>query len=315
MMMRRIRGFAIGVTGALCMTTLSLTTIMAEPAGAVVATPIKVKPGTVSDGTVNVGYTETLTAMGGTAPYTFSVSTGTVPAGLALSSGGVLSGTPTTAGVSNFTVQATDASPSHRVGSNSYSLTIFTLNVTPETLPVGLAGSPYLVTLEASGTVTPYSFAVVSGVLPDGLSLASDGTLSGTPTTGGVRKFVVQATDNNDPTRTGQREYKLKIKLGIAPGSLPNAQLGGSYSQALTVIAVEGHASSWAHPRLRRHDLRYTDLAGGDPGLRRAGHRCQRLDRQAGVFHRDRRCREVEPARPDLRRGVWRLRPGHRDAP
>lgn len=50
-------------------------------------------------------YSFQLTGVGGSAPYTWSVSSGSVPAGLTLSSGGLLSGTPTAGGVANFTVQ------------------------------------------------------------------------------------------------------------------------------------------------------------------------------------------------------------------
>ncbi len=70
---------------------------------------ITVAPPTVPNGTVGAAYTQTLTASGGTAPYTFSVLAGTLPAGLTLTAGGVLSGTPTTAGSSTVTIRATDA--------------------------------------------------------------------------------------------------------------------------------------------------------------------------------------------------------------
>jgi hypothetical protein len=69
-----------------------------------------------------VSYTQTITAAGGTSPYTFAVSAGTLPLGLNLSSGGSLSGTPTAAGTSNFTIQATDATSA--TGSRGYALTI-----------------------------------------------------------------------------------------------------------------------------------------------------------------------------------------------
>ena len=66
--------------------------------------------GTPPTGQVGVPYTDTLTATGGTTPYTWSVSAGTLPAGITLNaSTGVLSGTPTTAGTSNFTIKVTDA--------------------------------------------------------------------------------------------------------------------------------------------------------------------------------------------------------------
>jgi len=62
-------------------------------------------------GTVGTVYSQTLAATGGTSPYTnWVVSSGTLPAGLALAPAtGVISGTPTTAATSNFTVSVTDA--------------------------------------------------------------------------------------------------------------------------------------------------------------------------------------------------------------
>lgn len=78
----------------------------APPAGCAV---IGLSPPTLPNLTQGVPATLTLTATGGTAPYAFTVTTGSLPAGLSLSSAGVLSGTPTTAGSSTFTVRATDA--------------------------------------------------------------------------------------------------------------------------------------------------------------------------------------------------------------
>ncbi len=59
-------------------------------------------------GQVGVAYTDTLTATGGTAPYTWSVNAGSLPPGITLSSAGVLAGTPTTAGSYPFTVNVID---------------------------------------------------------------------------------------------------------------------------------------------------------------------------------------------------------------
>jgi thermitase len=64
----------------------------------------------VPNGAQNVGYSVTLTATGGTTPYTWSIVTGSLPVGLTLGAGtGVISGNPTGTGTSNFTVQVTDA--------------------------------------------------------------------------------------------------------------------------------------------------------------------------------------------------------------
>ena len=56
-----------------------------------------------------VAYSQTLTATGGTAPYTWTIDAGALPAGIALSSAGVLSGTPTFSGDFNITFRAFSA--------------------------------------------------------------------------------------------------------------------------------------------------------------------------------------------------------------
>ena len=54
----------------------------------------------------------------------------------------------------------------------------------PDPLPNGVVGVFYSYTLTASGGIPPYTFALVSGTLPAGLSLDPvTGIVSGTPTT------------------------------------------------------------------------------------------------------------------------------------
>src|SRR3546814_3087034 len=62
---------------------------------AVNAPTITLTPATLPGGTVDAAYSQALTASGGTAPYTFSVTAGNLPAGLGLAGDGTLSGTPT----------------------------------------------------------------------------------------------------------------------------------------------------------------------------------------------------------------------------
>lgn len=61
--------------------------------------------------TVGVPFSDNMIATGGHPPYTFSLIGGALPPGLTLSSSGVISGTPTTAGVYNYTIQVTDTTP------------------------------------------------------------------------------------------------------------------------------------------------------------------------------------------------------------
>ena len=79
-------------------------------------------PASLPNGTVGVAYSQTLTASGGTAPYTWSLVSGTVPAGLTLDAAGVVSGSPTAAGTSTFTARATDSGSVS--ATRTYSITI-----------------------------------------------------------------------------------------------------------------------------------------------------------------------------------------------
>ncbi len=87
-----------------------------------VSSGISVSPASVSGGTVGVAYNQTFTASNGASPYTFAVTSGSLPAGLTLSNAGELSGTPTVAVTSNFTVTATDANGC--TGSQGYTLVV-----------------------------------------------------------------------------------------------------------------------------------------------------------------------------------------------
>lgn len=61
------------------------------------------------NGTVGATYSQTLAATSGDGALVWSLALGSLPSGLSLSGGGVISGTPTTAATSNFTVRVADS--------------------------------------------------------------------------------------------------------------------------------------------------------------------------------------------------------------
>ena len=168
---------------------------------------ISLNPTTLPSGTVGVYYNQTITASGGTSPYTFAVTAGSLPPGLSLSSSGVLSGTPTTAGTYGFVLTATDANGCHV--SHDYTLTIgagctVTISLKPGTIPGGTVGTAYTQMISASGGMAPYTFTITAGSLPPGLTLnPSTGVISGTPATAGPYSFTVTASDANKCTGAG----------------------------------------------------------------------------------------------------------------
>jgi hypothetical protein len=187
-------------------------------------TPISITTTTLNPGTINTTFTATLAATGGSGTYTWSVSSGTLPTGLTLSSAGVITGTPTTAGLSGFTVQAEDSESTPQMATQPLKLAISggTLSFTSPPLLNGEVGQTYNFQLTAKGGVPPYTFATESSnPLPGGLTL-SNGLISGTPTTAGNYTVGLSVTDaaNNILLQTGP--------LDISPSgsSLP----AGEYS-------------------------------------------------------------------------------------
>jgi hypothetical protein len=157
-------------------------------------------------GTAQVGvpYSSALVATGGVAPYTFSIISGSLPPGLTLNaSTGAITGTPTTAGTFNFTAQVVDSTGS-KAGTATANCSIV---VSPPNLTltcstnVGQVGSPYSSGVTATGGTAPYTFAVINGSLPPGLTLnASTGAITGTPSSEGTFSFTIQVTDANGYT-------------------------------------------------------------------------------------------------------------------
>ena len=82
-------------------------------------------------------------------------------------------------------------------GFPSIALETAPLSILTAALPTGKIGDAYSQRFAATGGSTPYSWSLVSGSLPAGLSLASDGALTGTPTAGGTVNFVIQVSGSD----------------------------------------------------------------------------------------------------------------------
>ncbi|MGH9627171.1 MAG: putative Ig domain-containing protein, partial [Bryobacteraceae bacterium] len=107
--------------------------------------------------------------------------------------------------------------------------------IAPGSLPGGTVGTPYSVTLTATGGTAPYIWSMDNCCLPPGLSLSPSGVLSGVPTETGVAEFSVRVADAAE--RTGFRGYDLFISPApltiLSPSSLPPGLVGQPYSVQL----------------------------------------------------------------------------------
>src|SRR5262249_11106062 len=117
------------------------------------APALAVTTSSLPTGDVMLAYSSNLATNGGTPPVTWGGTLGALPAGIVLNmASGQISGTPTTAGVFNFTVQATDVSSPAQQATKALSITINAqLAVTTSSLPDGTQAAAYNTTLVSSG--------------------------------------------------------------------------------------------------------------------------------------------------------------------
>ncbi len=176
----------------------------------------------------------------------------------------MISGTPTAAGTSSFTVRVQD-----NVGlSDQQALSITIVqpapppapSITTTTLPAGTIGQPYNQTLRASGGTGGLTWSLVpgTGTLPPGLNLdQTSGVISGTPIApAATATFTVRVADaaGQDDTQGLSITINLPAPPAITSTTLPGGTVGQPYHQSLQATAGTG-ALTWS-------------LAGGSlPGM------------------------------------------------
>jgi hypothetical protein len=147
-----------------------------------------------------------LTAAGGLGPYTWSVTSGSLPFGLSLQPGPqnstVIIGQPTIPGIYPFTASVTDATGNTASAPLNINVAPGQLKVVTPTLLSTSLNQPYVpVALQAGGGVPPYTWSLFPGSnpLPPGITLSSNGVISGTPTDGSAALFALLVEDSQSP--------------------------------------------------------------------------------------------------------------------
>lgn len=175
--------------------------------------PFAILTDTLPEATANRPYGATLTAAGGTGEsYEWSVSSGTLPPGLSLGPVGTpdtqITGVPTSGGTFRVTIEVRDFF--RQVATRTFDLVVAAppLAITTFVALSFRPGLPYTFTLGATGGAAPYTWSLLDGTLPAGLSLTPTGVLSETPTANLVTDATIRVTDTAGATREGRFTFR-----------------------------------------------------------------------------------------------------------
>ena len=198
---------------------------------------LSVTTSSLTGGMAGVAYSQSLSAAGGTPPYTWAIASGSLTScSLSISSAGAITGTPSSATTCTFTARVTD-SASVTATSGSLSIVVAAgLSVTTGTpLAVGTVGSAYSQSLAASGGTSPYTWSISSGSLAAcGLSLSAAGAVTGTPGSATTCNFTARVTDTNSFTATKALSVTINSATTAptitSPSPLPGGTVGMVYN-------------------------------------------------------------------------------------
>jgi hypothetical protein len=156
-----------------------------------------------------------------------------VGTGLSLSLIGVLSGTPLEGGPISFTAEVTDEES--EVDQKVFNFTINpALSISTGSLPDWTVGFAYSQQLNAAGGTGSRSWSDKNSDLTGtGLTLSPSGLLAGTPSSIGPVSFTAEVTDQVGASDEVPLSFTINPALSITTTSLPEAELGYSYSHQL----------------------------------------------------------------------------------
>lgn len=189
-----------------------------------ISAPLFITTPSLPNAVVGKFYSATVQVIGGQAPYENWMASN-LPGGLNTTISTdtttlTISGTPTAANLPGtpvtFQVSDSEQGAAQQTATRVLTLAIASALVpNPFTLPIGVQGLSYgSFAFTATGGIAPLSWQLQSGSL-DGLVLASNGTLSGTPATTGSFPFVLSVSDSSVPSQAATTSGTIVVGLDV----------------------------------------------------------------------------------------------------
>lgn len=244
--------FVYGVPSATGTVNLAVSLLNQNPAASanyaftINALPT-IAPFSYPSGVIGGSYSSSLLSSnlsGGTPTFSYTLAPGSspLPPGLTLGSNGTISGVPTQNGSFSFSLQVTDIAGAVVTAARQIVVSSG-LTISPGSLSSGVVGVSYSATFMGSGGLgSSYVFDLADSSLPAGLSLASNGALTGIPTQGGLFSFAVRLRDSAQNSVT--TSYSLLVVTFTCPSS--QVPVGASYSSGISLsgLQISGYALS-----------------------------------------------------------------------
>jgi len=236
--------------------TSAADTSKAKSAPIVVSPEPAIKTTTLANGAVGTAYNASLQVTGGAGTLTWSLASGSsLPTGLSLSSLGTISGMPTTAGKTTFTVKVTDAS-SGKEGACSETQEL-SITIAPPPISVSLTPSAQTnidqgQTLNLTATVSndssnkgvtwAVSSAACSGVACGTFtnSTTSAATYNAPTSVSSNTTMTVRATSVADTTKSASTAVVVSPLPSIITATLASGVVGTAYSATLQASGGAG---------------------------------------------------------------------------
>jgi hypothetical protein len=197
---------------------------------------ITASPATLPAASLNVPYSQQLTASGGSGTGFVFSATG-LPDGLTIDANGLITGTPTVYDGSPYNVVVTVTDSDGATGDTTYAFVVNgPLAITPTTIPTAYAGVAYSQQLTGTGgSGSGYVFS--SADVPAGLTLSPDGLLSGEFATTGGSPFSFTVTVTDDQGATFDQAYTLDVSRSESTIGLMTSGSPGVFGQTVTFTA------------------------------------------------------------------------------
>ncbi|HEX3108304.1 MAG TPA: putative Ig domain-containing protein, partial [Thermoanaerobaculia bacterium] len=190
--------------------------------------PVVITTPSLPIGSVDNAYSLQFTATGGSGSLTWTFANGSLPPLLQFLPSGLLFGTPKTTFDGFIDVTATDGVRSNT--KHFHLVVVSGLVVATTSLPDAGFGAPYHATIVAVGGTQPYSWTLEHGLLPAGLTLNPDGTITGNAMTEGVFPIGVLVTDHNGVQARGSLSITVGAALRIVTLVVPGATINTDYT-------------------------------------------------------------------------------------